>query len=42
MGIYSSSILGIVLLKFYINWKFEAEVAQGRIAVVCQQNNGEN
>lgn len=33
IGIYSSSILGICLLKFYINWGRAADMAKHRIAL---------
>mmetsp|Transcript_1775 Transcript_1775/g.2564 ORF Transcript_1775/g.2564 Transcript_1775/m.2564 type:complete len:555 (+) Transcript_1775:49-1713(+) len=37
IGIYSSSILGILLLRFYINWRSEANDAKDRVAVARQQ-----
>jgi MATE family multidrug resistance protein len=34
IGIYSSSLIGIALLKFYINWESETEAAKVRLTVV--------
>lgn len=33
IGIYSSSLLGVLLLKFYVDWDHEAEKAQDRIVI---------
>ncbi len=45
IGIYSSSIMGIILLNFVINWQREAEIAKSRIVVAqetCFNETQEN
>eukprot|EP00551_Chaetoceros_affinis_P020420 CAMPEP_0203722186 /NCGR_PEP_ID=MMETSP0092-20131115/5442_1 /ASSEMBLY_ACC=CAM_ASM_001090 /TAXON_ID=426623 /ORGANISM="Chaetoceros affinis, Strain CCMP159" /LENGTH=573 /DNA_ID=CAMNT_0050602253 /DNA_START=14 /DNA_END=1735 /DNA_ORIENTATION=+ len=39
IGIYTSSVLGILLLRFYINWKSEANLAKERIALAHQHES---
>lgn len=41
IGIYSSSLLGFLLLRFYIDWELATEVAKRRIAV-GNQDLGKN
>eukprot|EP00978_Attheya_sp_CCMP212_P021564 scaffold63114_cov60-Attheya_sp.AAC.3 len=36
IGIYSSSLIGVALLKYYINWDRETEVAKVRMSVARQ------
>ena len=39
IGIYSSSFLGLLLLKCYVDWDHEAKKAQDRIAVTSASDN---
>eukprot|EP00980_Cylindrotheca_fusiformis_P006046 scaffold1301_cov128-Cylindrotheca_fusiformis.AAC.9 len=42
IGIYASSLVGIVILKLRVDWKFEAKKALQRLSVVDSETNPNN